>query len=301
MFRVVFPLGLVCLSLICAAPAWAQDAPAKTNPFTDPAPAAAPAATAPATAPAPAPIAAPAPATALEVLTPQNLLPLTDFTKYYAKQSATVPYADKQAQMTYFMFAPVVTAPPGTQFPVVLVLSDANGEAHAGRFLITESVRGAYPAYVVVPALPEGTRWAEPGKPRPTHMLSAAVEIIKQLQALNSAIDAKRIYVIGCGPGGNGAYGAAQNYSDMFAAAVPIGAIWNAREISNMTKVPVAAFHGADDTKVPLADSNDTITMLQHSGGTAFFTKYDHMGHDCSSDRIYNELLWKWLFAQKKP
>jgi|GEM_PF-1631554 predicted peptidase len=290
MKRVFLPFVFACLCFGISSYAWAQVATEPTqsnNPFTDPAPTPAPATTAPATSAA--------------VMAPANPNPMLDFTKYFAQQAATISAADgTQAQLTYFMFAPVVPAAAGTKFPLILVLQDASGEAYAGRYLITETVRNAFPAYVMVPALPANYRWAEPGNPKPTHALSYAVQIIKQLTAMNPAIDSKRIYVIGCGPGGNGAYGAAQLYSDVFAAAVPIAASWNAREVSNMKNVPIAAFHGVNDVTVPLANSSDTIAMVQHDGGTAFFTRYENMAHDCSSDRIYNDLLWKWLFAQKK-
>ena len=298
-------LQSACLSLflslsVLSWPSIAQDTPApaapaaapQTNPFTDAIPATG---AAPETTPAAAPTAA-----KIEVFTPANPEPLIDFTKYYARQTATVKSGDHQAQLTYFTFAPTVTATPGTQFPLVLVLHEASGQAEAGRFLITESVRNIYPAYIVVPALPAGKRWADPGPLKPAHALPEAVELVKQLIAMNPNIDPQKVYVIGCGTGGTGAYGAAQLYSDVFAAAVPIAATWNPHEVSNMKNLPIAAFHGVDDVTVPLNFSSDTIAMVQHEGGTAFFTKYENMAHNCSSERIYNELLWKWLFAQKK-
>lgn len=248
--------------------------------------------------PAPAPV---TPSASVEVMTPSNPQPLEDYTQYYAQQVATVTSAsdNKKIGLTYFWFPPEQPWAEGAKFPLVLVLHGASGFAEAGRFLITERTRKQFPAFVVVPALPQGRRWADPGKKKPVHALSEAVELIKQLSAENP-VDPARIYVIGCGTGGTGAYGAAQLYSDVFAAAVPIAAEWNPNEISNMKNVPIAAFHGNDDKIVPYLSSNDTITMVQHNGGTAFFTKYDQMKHDCSSPRIYNELLWKWLFDQKK-
>ena len=311
-------LQSACVSLLLSLsalsyPSMAQEtvpAPAQAPVAATPAPAAiapaVPSQTDPAATPSAstdvAPLAASSTAATpkIEIFTPANPEPLIDFTKYYARQTATVKSGDHQAQLTYFTFAPTVAATPGTQFPLVLVLHEASGQAEAGRFLITESVRNAYPAYIVVPALPTGKRWADPGPLKPAHALPEAVELVKQLIAINPAIDPKKVYVIGCGTGGTGAYGAAQLYSDVFAAAVPIAATWNPHEISNMKNLPIAAFHGVDDMTVPLNFSSDTIAMVQHEGGTAFFTKYENMAHNCSSDRIYNELLWKWLFAQKK-
>lgn len=280
---------LAFLSLSFTLPVMAQDAAVKTehvNPFTNP------------VAPAAAPVAA---ASAVDVMVPANPEPIADYTKYYAKRTATVTSGDKQKALTYFWFAPEQPWAEGAKFPLILLLHGASGFAEAGRTLIDESNRKQFPAFIAVPALPEGKRWADPVKLSPAHALPEAVEMVKQVIAANPAIDPKRVYVVGCGTGGTGAYGAAQLYSDVFAAALPFAATWNMNETSNMKNVAIAAFHGEDDEIVPYLPSNDTITMVQQAGGTAFFTKYLFLKHDCNAKQFYTQPMWAWLFQQHKP
>ncbi len=279
-----FHSALLAVSLLISSPVMAQEtAPTANNPFAT--------TEAPATA---------APAAPPVKLPPGNPQPIGDYTKYYAQQTATVTMDGQPAEMSYFLFQPERPWAEGAKFPLVLVLHEGNGEASVAHMLISESIRKKYPAFVLVPALPAGKRWRDSGPVKPSHSLPAAIDIMKQVTALHPAIDGKRIYVIGCGMGGNGAYAAAHEYADLFAAAVPIAAAWNPNDLGNMSKVPVAAFHGRDDKIVSYHSSADTIAALKQSGSTAFFTGYDFLGHDCKSDRIHNDLLWQWMFSQKK-
>lgn len=271
-----------------------ETAPATNNPFT------APETPAPVETAAPAQPLTEAPAQLVK-LPPGNPLPMNDYTKYFSQLLAPVTMDGQRAEMTYFLFQPEKPWAEGAKFPLVLVLHEGNGEASTAYMLISEAIRKKYPAFVLVPALPAGKRWRDSGPAKPSHSLSAAVDVLKDAMAHNSAIDTKRIYVIGCGMGGNGAYGMAYQYADLFAAAVPIAASWNPHDLGDMAKLPLAAFHGRDDKTVSYFSSADTVTAIQQNGGTAYFTDYDFLGHDCKSDRIHNDLLWQWMFAQKKP
>ena len=246
---------------------------------------------------APAPAAATA-ADAVEILPAANKQPLDELTQYFTAKTATVASGDKKVSLEYFWYPPDQPWAEGATFPLVLVLHGAAGYAEPGKALLT--ARKKFPAFIVVPALPQGQRWADPGKMKLSHALPEAVEIVKQLITENPAINPKRVYVIGCDTGGNGAFGAAQLYSDVFAAAVPVAATWSRYESDNMKNVAIAAFHGVDDKVVPYGASNDVITTVQASGGTAFFTRFDYMKHECEAPFIYTDLLWDWLFKQAK-
>jgi len=233
-----------------------------------------------------------------EVLPPANPLPLDKLTQHMSYGTAVVTSGDTKINMPYFWYPPDQPWAEGATFPLVLVLHGAAGYAEAANALITS--RNLFPAFIVVPALPKGRRWADPGKLTSSHALPETVELVKQFIAKNPAVDPKRVYVVGCDTGGTGAFGAAQLYSDVFAAAVAVAATWSRHETSNMKNVPLAAFHGVDDTVVPLTTSRDTITTVQQAGGTAFFTKFDYMEHECEVPDVYNDRLWGWMFQQKK-
>lgn len=283
-----------------AAPA-AEPAPTVAAPVTETtAPAVAPAATetlpvAPATADASTAAARP-----LVVETPANPQPLAEFTPYLEQHTAVVPSGDKDFQMTYFWLPPAVTPAEGQKVPLLVFLHGATGKAPGVFHTLKEAFRKTYPAYILIPALPDGKRWLDPGKIKPeVHGLPQTVELIKQLEE-KFPIDRSRVYVVGCSKGGDGAYGAANAYPDVFAAAVPIAAMWSPREVQGMVKVPIAAFHGMDDKIADPMISKGIVAEVKAIGGTAYFTPYDNMGHECDNDLLYNDLLWKWLFEQKK-
>ncbi|QQG35630.1 MAG: hypothetical protein HYS17_08905 [Micavibrio aeruginosavorus] len=236
----------------------------------------------------------------VKILEPANSQPVGSFTSYYKKKSALIKATDgTNINMTYFWYEPETKPADGQTLPLVLVLHGSQGYAESAYHLIKESVRGPYPAYIMVPALPQGHRWADPGKLKPVHMLPDTITLMKKIM-MENPIDPTRVYVMGCGTGGTGAYGAAQLYSDLFAAAVPISTTWNHKETDNMNKVAIAAFHGSEDEFFLPFNSSDTITMVQRHGGTAFFTLFEGMKHDCNSANIYTPTLWQWLFSQKK-
>lgn len=236
----------------------------------------------------------------VKTLVPANLMPIGEFTSHYKQKSTVISSAnDSSINMTYFWFEPQPAPVEGKTYPLVLVLHGTKGYAEPAYHLIKESVRTPYPAYILVPALPAGQRWADPGKIKPVHSLPDAITLLKKVMTENP-IDPARVYVMGCGTGGTGTYGAAQLYSDIFAAAVPIAATWNPKETENMKNVAIAAFHGANDELVKHYNSSDTVTMAQSHGGTAFFTLFDGMKHDCNAPSLYTSTLWQWLFSQKK-
>ena len=276
----------LCLALVAfTVPALAQEA-APEQSLTAPADAAVPAETTETAEAVP------------EVIPPGNPLPLDDLTQYMKYGTAVVTYSEGKINMPYFWYPPDQPWAEGATFPLILVLHSATGYAEPANALLKS--RTVFPAFLVVPALPKGRRWAEPGKLTASHALPETVELVKQFIAKNPAVDPKRVYVIGCDTDTYPAYESAQLYSDVSAAAVAVAATWNRHETSNMKNVPLAAFHGVDDKVVPLTTSRDTITTVQQAGGTAFFTKFDYMEHECVVPDVYNERLWGWMFQQKK-
>lgn len=286
-------MATICLWTITVQ---AQNTAETVVPQAAPVAAPSPAATASVTPAAEAP-AVTAPAI---VIPPGNPAPFGDYTQYYTRGQAEAQLNDVRASLSYFLFSPEQPWVEGAKYPLVLVLHSAHGMAEAGRYLIGENTRKAFPAFILAPALPEGKRWRDSGKLKPSHSLAAGIDILNHVISQQPAIDPKRVYVIGCGMGGNGALGAAQYYSDIFAAAVAISAEWNKEEISNMNKVPLAVFHFSEDKIILPYSAMDTVSAVKQAGGTAYFTLHDNVAPDCLSDRVYNELLWKWLFAQTK-
>src|SRR4029077_17397905 len=65
-------------------------------------------------------------------------------------------------------------------------------------------------------------------------------------------------------------------------------------------RIPVWAFHGAEDPVVPVKCSRLMIEILNKVGGNPRYTEYPGVGHN-SWDRAYAEPeLLSWLFSQKR-
>jgi predicted peptidase len=117
-------------------------------------------------------------------------------------------------------------------------------------------------------------------------------------------IDTSRIYLTGMSMGGFGAWHLAAEYPSLFAAVVPIcgGTISDLgfpEKIHAIKDVPVWAFHGAQDDKVPLQLSQELVDVLKNHNGNVKFTVYPDAKHDSWTRTYENPELYAWLLQQK--
>lgn len=131
-------------------------------------------------------------------------------------------------------------------------------------------------------------------------------DIFEQLQAFvkmvaaHPDVDAGRIILVGNSMGGYGAWQLTMTMPEYFAAIVPIcggGMRWNA---SRLTDVPVWAFHGIDDSTVPVQESILMVDAVKKSGGNARLTILKNTGHNSWDYAFGNRELFAWLLSQKK-
>lgn len=237
----------------------------------------------------------------------RNNQPLEEMTSLYQQKEFPAAAKDRKP-LAYFWFQPAPPYPDGLKFPLVVVLHGAPGKAYAGKFLIAPEMQMKYPAFILAPALPASSTWATPapitladgralGGGSPYEALPDVVALIKNLQT-QYPIDSKRIYVMGCSEGGVGTFGAVLRYPGIFAAAVPMAGAWNPEDAPQMTKVPLWAFHGAKDDVMPAYLSKDIATLIHQYGGTAYYTEFPEMNHQCPAAQLYSPQMWEWLFRQ---
>lgn len=69
-----------------------------------------------------------------------------------------------------------------------------------------------------------------------------------------------------------------------------------AEEIGTM---PVWVFHGGDDEVVPVSESRNMVSALQHGGGNVRYTEYRGVGHECWDLAYGDANLTTWLFQQR--
>ena len=70
--------------------------------------------------------------------------------------------------------------------------------------------------------------------------------------------------------------------------------------ICDLANVPVWAFHGTEDEIIPLEAEQKLVDALKACGGDVQFTIFPDVGHDLSSERVYNSELYGWLLEQSR-
>ena len=124
----------------------------------------------------------------------------------------------------------------------------------------------------------------------------------------NYQVDPRRVYVTGLSMGGFGTWDAIRRHPEKFAAAAPLSGGGNREQGSLLKDMPVWAYHGADDTTVPVSATDNmnaaiiaaaglieyTRPVVAHSGWGTF---YDNATYRNSHNQTFDE----WLFAQSRP
>ena len=212
-----------------------------------------------------------------------------------------------QEQLKYRWLTPP-NQKPGERYPLVICLHGRGGSVAASKVLVRPEMRQMHPAFVMVPEAPRPFIWTrmdiilKEGVPPPADgpekysiLISAIRSIIK-----TEAVDPARVYITGQSLGGVGTWGAMARNPELFAAAVPVCGAWRVADATKMAAVPVWAFHGETDPTVPAHWSRDLTAAVKQAGGTARYTEYPGVGHDCWTKAYEEAEMWQWLFAQKK-
>jgi predicted peptidase len=211
---------------------------------------------------------------------------------------------------------------PSKKWPVVFFLHGA-GERGADGERQTDLGLPArlremndFPAIVVMPQCGPGLWWGDPEME--TQAFAALEQSMKELNG-----DPDRVYLTGLSMGGYGTWAFGYKYPEKFAALVPVcgGVVANRRFISappwhplsknpedpygetasHLTKIPIWAFHGDADPRVPVTESRKLTEAVKARGGNVRYTEYPGVAHN-SWDRAYwEEELLPWLLAQRKP
>jgi predicted peptidase len=209
------------------------------------------------------------------------------------------------------------------RWPVILFLhgsgergDDNLSQLTVGLPLVLSGDPVRYPAIVVLPQCASNQEWYGEMEGQALAALEASIEEFHG--------DRTRVYLTGISMGGAGVWYFAR-HPQRWAALVPIaGEVVRqsndpfpdppppdlmkvllspepfaalARDIG---KIPVWAFHAADDDTVPVEQSRRMVAALEAAGGNVRYTEYHRTGHD-SWDRAYQDpQLSLWLMLQKK-
>ena len=175
--------------------------------------------------------------------------------------------------------------------------------------------RADFPALVVMPQAPRGAWW---GTPEIERMALAALEAA----VAEFGGDPQRFYLTGLSLGGYGTWALAYRHPKRFAALVPVcGGITTSRRrmpapdwhpaathpddpwaetARVIADIPVWAFHGAEDRRVPTEESRRMVAALTAAGAEPRYTEYPGVGHNSWIPAYREEGLYEWLFAQRR-
>jgi predicted peptidase len=201
---------------------------------------------------------------------------------------------------TYRVYEPGTTT---VSRPVILFLhgageSGADGLAQTtvglGPAIVREPER--FPALVVFPQASRGYGWSG-------FNLAAAVAALDAVEA-EYETDRERVYVTGISMGGYGAWTAALQAPDRFAAIVPVCGGLDVRNAGvagvdaaaqRLAGIPQWVFHGEADDIIPVAESRAMVRALRAAGAEVLYTEYAGVRHN-SWDRAYAEPeLLPWM------
>ncbi len=205
---------------------------------------------------------------------------------------------------------------PEEAYPLILFLHGAGERGddnelqllHGAWDILDFTIENDVPAFILAPQCPAEAKWVDIPWNRllermpeaPSAPMRLVIELMDALIA-EYPIDEGRIYVTGLSMGGYGTWDIVQRVPGRFAAALPICGGGDPAQAARIRHVPIWAFHGSNDTIVPLRQTLDMIDALEAAGGSPSYTVYGGVGHDAWSRTYSNEdVLW-WLFDQELP
>ena len=205
-----------------------------------------------------------------------------------------------EQSLRYSLFVPP-NAPKA--LPLVLCLHGAGGNTAAANLLASATAQQQHPCIVVAPACDgRGTRWVESAFRGNDKQRAVTVELMEMLAAVikETNADPARVYLTGQSMGGVGTWGLIAAYPDRFAAAIPVCGIWEPTDAPKLAKVPIWAFHGAQDNAVPVAGSRNMIAAIKAAGGSPKYTEFPDIGHGSWEAAYATAELWDWCFQQHR-
>lgn len=126
-----------------------------------------------------------------------------------------------------------------------------------------------------------------------------------RLVAAKYKIDQDRIYIQGLSIGGYAVYEAMKRASWLFAAALPMSAVWDANifkqnQQAKVAHVPVWIFQGGNDPRPTPAYTQTLINNLKKAGSVVRYSYYSTLGHVVWTKAYSEADYFSWMLRQNK-
>jgi len=148
------------------------------------------------------------------------------------------------------------------------------------------------PIILICPQCPDGTIWS-----METDALDAFIDDVIR----NYPIDENRMYLTGLSMGGYGTWDYALRYPNRFAALAPVcGGTLRLEDIGRIKHLPIWAFHGELDKRIPAEGTRLLVRTLEAVGGNIKATYYPEVGHNAWVHAYSTPELYEWLLRQER-
>ncbi len=215
-------------------------------------------------------------------------------------------YRDADGDHKYVVFVPVGYSPANPP-PVIFYLHGASGRGRDGRAQLVVGLgpglkqRAATTPFLAVFAQNEDLRsrllggWHDD-----TRELERALKIQEEVER-NYVVNKDHRVLVGISMGAFGAWSLAAKDPSPWKAVLPLSGGGKPDFIPNLAKVPVWAFHAADDTLVPQSASTDLIDGINAAGGRGFVSILPTGGHNIGNHVFGQDEVWDWMLHPEKP
>ncbi|MHC5057670.1 MAG: prolyl oligopeptidase family serine peptidase [Planctomycetota bacterium] len=204
-----------------------------------------------------------------------------------------------------FVFYQPKGVKPFTKMPLFFFLHGINGRGNeikklwwgGGQFWKFADKHGL--AMVVSQCALGDTTKSVAGKKGDGWWQSADLDLLLEHVASTYNIDRDRIYVTGYSMGAFGTWAWAIDSPQLIAAAVPVCGGGDPSCVDAIKNMPIWAFHGVNDTRVPPSRSQAMVDALKKAGSTRIrFTLQPNTGHSASA--LSKPEVYEWLVRQSR-
>ncbi len=249
---------------------------------------------------------------------PRSALPMGAYTQYFGERKSFAIEENNTKRFQYYYLVKPQKPVAGEKYPLVVFLHDEKGIADGAVQLM--SLRSKLPPfYLLIPQAPDKKTWAVPDRytgqefgktklaaqwtskkfPEARQTLQDVLILVSRLLP-ETQIDDGRVYAMGCGEGGIGAYGAIAKYSEFFAGALVASGIWSFGDAPKMAHTPLVIFHGTKDKVTDVIAAQGMAQVVKQLGGSVFFSELPDLARNCADPRLYSAAAISWLFGQRK-
>jgi predicted esterase len=209
-------------------------------------------------------------------------------------------YRDADGEHKYVVFEPVGYT-PDKKWPLVFYLHGASGRGRDGRAQLVVGLgpavktRAATLPFLVVFPQNENLRsrllggWTDG-----SNELDRAIKILDEVEQ-NYSVNRQHEVLVGVSMGAFGAWSTAAKSPDRWKAVIPISGGGEPGFVPALAKVPVWAFHAADDQLVPPSRSTDLVKDINAAGGRAFVSIVPTGGHNIGAAVLARDEIFAWL------